>query len=111
MRLSVTRSATGNSRDPGPRRALQLPLRAPEIPERDGHSREPIRAEAGTPMGPKFLVARRAGQLLFRRAMDAGSESNLEAGLMHVHDVLPFASEEDYTPRPRSLKPPAGARH
>jgi hypothetical protein len=45
-------------------------------------------------MGPKFLMARRAGQLLSGVQLDAGSESNLEAGLMHVHDVLPFSSEK-----------------
>jgi hypothetical protein len=37
----VTRSATGNSRDRRPSKGPVAPLPAPEIPERDGHSRDP----------------------------------------------------------------------
>ena len=41
--------------------ALQLHLRAPEIPERDGHSRDPYERRQVPRWDPKFLMAPRAG--------------------------------------------------
>ena len=62
-------------------------------------------------MGPKFLIARRAGQL-FGVQLDANrGQIWKQIDTCPSRAFLSFHVEEHYTRRPRSLRPVAGIRH